>query len=159
MATPRDGSYKYGTGRATLAVPGNPLTTVCSRAGWARRWIFRARRATRIFSARDARIVTTVGNELCHAFFEYGQRYGAEGKNRVVEFALVERCTQPCFRFLAMPSDLQLAEFVSERLTGPGDVTLDFRRNLVLGECGVPSELVHGALATPAELMDAGVAY
>src|SRR5689334_20420587 len=105
----------------------------------------------------DWRIDAAVGDELIHALLEHGQRHGTERQDRIVEASLIELRPQLLFRLAAVTTDLELAELVGKRLTRPGDVAIDLRRDLVLRECRVRAQIVHRLFARPAELVDARV--
>src|SRR6185369_12798271 len=57
----------------------------------------------------------------------------------------------------AMAQDLHLSELVSECLSGPCDVTVDFGRDLVLRQRHGFLHVCERLLTTPAVLMDASV--
>src|SRR6185436_18982406 len=75
-----------------------------------------------------------VGNELVHLLFEDGQRHGTNREDRIVEAADVELRAEFFFGVFPMPSDLQLAKLVGQRLARPCDVAIDFSIDFVLGK-------------------------
>src|SRR5437016_75291 len=62
-----------------------------------------------------------------------GQRYRAELEHGIVERADVEFCSERFLRFFAGTHDCELAHIIREGLPGPGNVTVHFGFDLMLG--------------------------
>src|SRR5690606_30744702 len=88
---------------------------------------------------------------------EHRQRHRPEREDGVVEGAQVELRSEYLLRARAQFDDADLAELVTQRLAGPGDVAVDLGLDLVLAERGLRSEVVDRLLPGPALVMHAGV--
>src|SRR5210317_1971820 len=69
----------------------------------------------------------------------------------------VEVFAEPEFTAFAQFQDFQLADFVSQRLARPGNVTVDFIDDVMFGFCRIAAEKVDRLVAAPTAKMNAGV--
>src|SRR5689334_3651285 len=82
--------------------------------------------------------------------FENVERDGAVSEDDVVEFALVEFGAEFFFGEGAEFTNLELANFVGQRLTGPRDVAVDFDGDVLIGLPSVVFKELDGLIAAPA---------
>src|SRR5439155_2114687 len=97
-------------------------------------------------ATRPSRLPAPAGNPALHLRLQNAERHPAVFEQRVVEITQVERCAQ---RRLGLPphaQDLELANLVAERLTGPGHVAL----RLTLRILTRAAEIGDGPFARPA---------
>src|SRR5919112_3742904 len=89
--------------------------------------------------------------------FEHRQGYRTVRQDGAVEGAYVEGVPEPALSEPPEPDDLASADHVGEGLSRPGDVTVDLVDDVVPGGRGVLPHEVHGAVARPAEGVQARV--
>ena len=97
------------------------------------------------------------GDPIADALIQDIEREGAPVEDFVVEGSDVEFVAELIFGVLAKSKNLQLSEFVSEGLSGPGDVPIHFTLNIGLVHRGVAVEVLHHLIAGPALLVYAGI--
>src|SRR6266404_4767358 len=88
---------------------------------------------------------------------EEAQRHGALLQDGIVEGAYVELGPKAALSFDAQLANLELAEFVGQRLPRPDDVAIDFDGDVLIRLAGVVLEKLDGLLARPAHRMHARV--
>src|SRR5581483_7028219 len=95
------------------------------------------RRARRRGRAASGVASTRFGVTLClldpvrHEALEHIQRHGAVGQDHVVEGADVKTLAQALLRSRPQFLDLEFADLVRQRLTGPAGIAVDLRFNAV----------------------------
>jgi hypothetical protein len=81
---------------------------------------------------RSARVIL---NPNIHFDFEKIQRQRAVAKQFVVKFADIESCSEGFFGFRSNGADLELADFITQRLGGNRNVTVHLRSGAAFSAC------------------------
>jgi len=88
---------------------------------------------------------------------QYVKRQSTAIKDFIVEGAKVKLVTKLLARFFTQLENFQLTELVGERLSGPRNVTVDFRLNVGFIHRCVFVEILNHLIARPVLGVDAGV--
>src|SRR5713101_17909 len=86
---------------------------------------------------------------LLHAGFQDIEGYRALLQDGIMKRTRIETCTEPPFRFRAQPANLQLTQFVRQRLSRPHNVAVHLDGNVLIGLARVVLEKLNRLLARP----------
>ena len=92
-----------------------------------------------------------------HACFQCVQRNCTGAQQMIVKRSYVKGIAQCQFSGLSEFQHLQLPNFIGERLPRPAYVAVNFIHNIGFCFSRIGQEKIDGTLATPAEVVDAGI--
>src|SRR5258708_32101893 len=94
---------------------------------------------------------------LLHARVQHAQGYRALLQDGIMKRTHTETCAEPPFRFRAQPANLQLTQFVRQRLSRPNNVAVHLDGNVLIGLARVVLEKLNRLLARPSHRVHSGI--
>src|SRR6185436_9557568 len=102
-----------------------------------------------LYAAGSTRALSA--NPPIHIVLQHTERHRSAAEHDVVKCADIEARAEGLLGAFAQLLDLQFAELVRQRLTGPGDIAIHFRLHLVQRQRGARGHVVDGLLSRPSE--------